>query len=283
MAAATATMDDLIASLGGSMHVSPDLKALQDYLAQNMVRPSMPLSPNVSFRPIPPSRSTSSTRKPNSLPSSYTYPESNMLQAYPSPIYQQNSYFGSFQDETLMSVTTPTQAQRPGGPLRRSSSYGFGFGQAPPSPQTAYANFESDAFAPLWQEQQQQQYQHQQQAQDPWAKMRAQGPNAFSGYNAQAGPSHGNAFGGFRPAQGFGITQQPMMETPPTPPAEDDEEMMDEDCIDAEMDDYNEEEDTVERVMGITSNSVGMDGRTMEQYGGQRDHDDIWGRGRRKF
>ncbi|OCF60431.1 hypothetical protein L486_00064 [Kwoniella mangroviensis CBS 10435] len=291
MATATATMDDLVASLGGSMHVSPDLKALQEYLAQNIVRPSssIPLSsPGISFRPIPPSRSTSSTRKPTSLPSSYSYPDSNMdmiSQAYPSPISQHNSFFGSslYQDDTTMNVSTPN-LQRPGGPLRRSSSYGFG--QAPPSPQTAYSNFEADAFAPLWQQQQQQ---IQVQVQDPWAKIRsAQGSNvnAFSQYHQHqhAGPSQQptSGFGSFRPPQGFGLVHQHqnhpmgMSETPPTPPAEDDEEMMDEDSIDAEMDDYDDEEDTVERVMGITSTSVVMQGQG-------RGDGDSWARGRRKY
>ncbi|WVQ67826.1 uncharacterized protein L199_006031 [Kwoniella botswanensis] len=295
MATATATMDDLVASLGGSMHVSPDLKALQEYLAQNIVRPSssIPLSsPGISFRPIPPSRSTSSTRKPTSLPSSYSYPDPNMgmiPQAYPSPISQHNSFFGSFQDDSIMNVNTPTiHTQRPGGPLRRSSSYGFGL--APPSPQTAYSSFEADAFAPLWQQQQQQ---TQVQVQDPWAKIRsAQGSNvnAFSQYqqhqHQQAGPSQqpASGFGSFRPPQGFGLVHQHqyhpigvgMGGTPPTPPAEDDEEMMDEDSIDAEMDNYDDEEDTVERVMGLTSTSVAIQGQG-------RGDVDSWARGRRKF
>ncbi|WVQ99285.1 hypothetical protein IAU59_006417 [Kwoniella sp. CBS 9459] len=289
-------MDDLIASLGGSMHVSQegyDLKALQEYLAQTMVRPSLPLSPNPAFRPIPPSRSVSSTRKPSSLPGSYTYPDGsmNLNQAYPypSPI---SSTFSSYAEEpAMLSGATPTGLQRPG-TLRRSSSYGFGCAinvniAAPSSPSASYSAFETDAFAPLWQQQQQME------AQDPWAKMRsAQQGDAFHQYgynstshvqeNAFAGPSQSTGFGAFRPAQGFGLSHQgyPLQMpmgiggSPPTPPAEDDEEM-DEDFIDDEMDEEEEEEDRVERVMGLTS----MDGAE----GQCADGDDMFGRGRRKF
>ncbi|OCF36727.1 hypothetical protein I317_02971 [Kwoniella heveanensis CBS 569] len=284
-------MDDLIASLGGSMHVSQegyDLKALQEYLAQTMVRPSLPLSPNPAFRPIPPSRSASSTRKPSSLPSSYTFPDGgmNMNQAYPypSPI---STAFSSYADEPqLLNAATPTGIQRPG-TLRRSSSYGFGCAinvnvAAPSSPSASYSAFESDAFAPLWQQQQME-------SQDPWAKIRAaQQGDAFHQYgynsashgqdNAFAGSSQSSGFGAFRPAQGFGLAQQtyPMGigGSPPTPPAEDDEEM-DEEYIDCEMDEEEEEEDRVERVMGLSA----LDG-SEDQYA---DGDEMFGRGRRKF
>ncbi|WVF71607.1 hypothetical protein IAT40_006415 [Kwoniella sp. CBS 6097] len=295
-APATATMDDLIASLGGSMHVSQegyDLKALQEYLAQTMVRPSLPLSPNPAFRPIPPSRSASSTRKPSSLPSSYTYPDGGMNmnmslnQAYPYPSPMSSTFSSYAEEPQLLNAATPTGIQRPG-TLRRSSSYGFGCAinvnvAAPSSPSASYSAFESDAFAPLWQQQQME-------VQDPWAKMRsAQQGDAFHQYgynsathgqeNAFAGPSQPSGFGAFRPAQGFGLAQQgyPMQlgHSPPTPPAEDDEEM-DEDYIDAEMDEEEEEEeDRVERVMGLSA----MDGAE----GQYADGDEMYGRGRRKF
>ncbi|WWC61713.1 uncharacterized protein I303_104298 [Kwoniella dejecticola CBS 10117] len=281
MATATATMDDLVASLGGSMHVSSDLKALQDYLAQNMIRPSIPLplaSPNVFARPIPPSRSTSSTRQPTSLPSSYTYPH-DINQTYPSPIAQTS--FSAFQEEgeggpgpstsERMMMSTPTGMTRPGGPLRRTSSYGFGCSLqvAPSSPPTTWSNFDSDAFAPMWQQHLEHQKQQQQQVNDPWAKIRSQQSNAFSGqvsgsgsgYNVQnpfSGSGQTSAFGGaFRPPQGFGLSAGgnglgQMGGSPPTPPAEDDDEM-DEDCIDAEMDEMedDEEDDRIERPMGF--------------------------------
>ncbi|WRT66218.1 uncharacterized protein IL334_003171 [Kwoniella shivajii] len=291
MATATSTMEDLIASLGGSMHVSQeayDLKALQEYLAQTMVRPTLPLSPNISFRPIPPSRSTSSTRKPTSLPSSYANFESNVPQPYPSPMSQAS--FHSFTEDPSMNVTTPTLAQRPGGPLRRSSSYGFGCSVqvTPSSPPTSYSAFDADAFAPLWQ----QPTSSQAHAQDSWARMSNQqsSSNAFAqsqhygGDNG--GPSQACAFGAFRPPQGFGMGMnqqgfQYMGGRPPTPPDEGDEEM-DEDAIDAEMDDDDEEEeDKVERVMGLSATGAGDRIPHHNQYGGQ--DIDIWGRGRRNF
>ncbi|WWC89515.1 uncharacterized protein L201_004439 [Kwoniella dendrophila CBS 6074] len=288
MTTVTATMDDLIASLGGSMHVNPDLKALQEYLAQNMVRPTLPMhaSTNVAFRPIPPSRSTSSSRKPMSLPSSYhaSYSENAMMnQAFPSPM-SQNS-FSTFQEDDLsgslmMNITTPTLTSRPGGPLRRTSSYGFGTAssslqipqshshnqyQTPSSPQTTYSNFDSDAFAPLYE---QQQYHQSQTNPDPWAKIRSQAPNAFSQYNAGqnhlvTGPSQSSPFNSFRPPQGFGLQHQQTRS--PSPNTEDDDEM-DEDSIDADMDEDDEEEDRVEKAI------------MNDQY-----EEDMWNRGRMKF
>ncbi|WWC70348.1 uncharacterized protein I206_104298 [Kwoniella pini CBS 10737] len=289
MATATATMDDLVASLGGSMHVSSDLKALQEYLAQNMIRPTIQLplaSPNVFSRPIPPSRSTSSTRKPSSLPSSYTYPHETH-QAYPSPIAQ--SSFSAFQEESeggpgpstseMMMMSTPTGITRPGGPLRRTSSYGFGCSiqVAPASPPATYSSFDSDAFAPIWQQRQQEQ----QQVSDPWAKVKTQQTNAFSSFNpnsAFSGSTGSSSFGNFRQPQGFGLSAGStglgqIGGGPPTPPAEDDDEM-DEDSIDAEMDDMDDEEDDnkVQRSLGFP----------VVDSTNQHHNHDIWGRGRGK-
>ncbi|WVR07185.1 hypothetical protein IAU60_004226 [Kwoniella sp. DSM 27419] len=279
---ATATMEDLIASLGGSMHVSQegyDLKALQDFLARTISRPALPLaSPNAPFRPIPPSRSTSVTRKPSSGPTSYSYPESSGVpQPYPSPMMQ--SSFSSIAEDGQMLITAATPLQRPGGPLRRSSSYGFGCAaNGPSSPATTYSSFDTDAFAPL--------YQEQVQSSDPWARMRGQPSSAFGAYPGEnmAGPStfaaQPSAFGNgvFRQAQGFGQPQQAFggmqRGRQPTPPDEEDEEM-DEDAIDAEMDEDEDEEESVERVMGL---NVGGDVE-VDQAGG----DVMWGRGRRKY
>ncbi|KAK8864264.1 hypothetical protein IAR55_001510 [Kwoniella newhampshirensis] len=287
MAAATATMDDLIASLSGSMHVSQegyDLKMLQEYLSQHMALPTLPLSPNTTYRPIPGSRSVSSTRKPISLPSSY-YAEAPISQPYPSPLSQAS--FGSYNDDVpshfMLNDPTPT-GQRPNH-LRRSSSYGFGCAVVPSSPSTTYSSFESDAFAPVWQQQVERQVQTNQ---DPWSSMR--GDSGFgdgggqlngSSFGFGAGQSQwqstasgssqsSSGFGAFRPPQGFGQIQHRV---PPTPPIEDDEEM-DEDCVDAEMEMEEDEEDRVERAMGLS----GVD----EVYGTDA-AEEVWGRGRRKY
>nr|XP_031857535.1 uncharacterized protein CI109_007042 [Kwoniella shandongensis]KAA5524607.1 hypothetical protein CI109_007042 [Kwoniella shandongensis] len=286
MAAATATMDDLIASLSGSMHVSQegyDLKMLQEYLSQHMALPTLPLSPNTTYRPIPGSRSASSTRKPVSLPSSY-FPEAPISQPYPSPLSQAS--FGSYNDDIpahfMLNDPTPT-GQRPG-QLRRSSSYGFGCAVAatPASPVTTYSSFEADAFAPVWQQQVERQSQTNQ---DPWGNMRGGngggssfgfGTNNNQWNSAAAGPSQpSSGFGAFRAPQGFGQQFQ-VQHQPPTPPTEEDDEM-DEDSVDAEMEMDEEEEDRVERVMGLNA----MDER--DGVYGDNGEEEVWGRGRRKF
>ncbi|KAK4687408.1 hypothetical protein P7C73_g2698, partial [Tremellales sp. Uapishka_1] len=109
------SMEDLMATISSSMHVSQDgydLKALHAHLAQTLFVPSLSLSPSQSYRPMT-SRSSSSTRKPyvplGQPPSSQALPSQDVA-----PI-----------DEVTVSVF-----------------------EAHPSPSTN--GFESDAFAPLW-------------------------------------------------------------------------------------------------------------------------------------
>ncbi|RSH81578.1 hypothetical protein EHS25_006200 [Saitozyma podzolica] len=245
-----ATMDDLIATISGGMHVSQegyDLKALQEYLAQTIVLPNLPpgMSPSTSYRPVPPSRAPSMTRKPSSYPSSHVD-----LPAYGQPIASPMNHHHHTHTHAYAADQPSSPLQRPS-TLRRSSSYGFGGVQA--SASSPYG-FESDAFAPLAQ---------QQQSVDPWARMRAaeKTSNPWAGTQwEQAGPSsyqppHMNqgfgAFGGARyqsPSRGgmFRGRQGPGEDTA----EEDDDDMMDEDRASAGMDE-EDEEDSVERVMGI--------------------------------
>ncbi|ODN79917.1 hypothetical protein L202_03806 [Cryptococcus amylolentus CBS 6039] len=208
---ATATMDDLVASLSGNMHVSQegyDLKALQEYLSQNLPLPMAPPSGGLGY-PQTTSRSTSLTRKPSSLPS-YTYPSPtpNAL-PLPSPYAQPQAQCqwqlqaqGQAQEQQAgtsasASYDPPSQisnlppAQRPA-PPRRASSFGTlphsyipacSSGQQPSSPSTSYAAFESDAFAPIWKAEESAG------VEDPWAKIRAgQGQLGAFGYaHAQGG------------------------------------------------------------------------------------------------
>jgi len=157
-----ATMEDLIATISGGMHVGQegyDLRALQEYLAQHISHPplGMPLSPSAPYRRVQSSRSTSTTRKTSSLPPSYQIDTNTAsAQPYPSPIAQTSFPPSTVSEEMIIS----TPVQRPGS-LRRSSSYGF---SAPASP--GYAAFEGDAFAPLWDTQKMQAG-----PSDPWARV----------------------------------------------------------------------------------------------------------------
>lgn len=223
-----ASMEDLVATVSGSMHVSQeryDLQNFRDYLAQNMVVPSQMSQPGF----LPPSRSTSTTRKTMAMPQPVTTPNH---QPYPSPV-PHNSY-------------TDYGAVRPGGSLQRQTSYGFGrpveldgMDEAGPSSPMSYDAFASDAFAPL--------KRPHDEAADPWARMKqasafGQQQHQQSSQQQQAGPSNpwaafGRSTNGF--AAGVGVTQQQHQRARmPTPPDEDDE-MMSEDEID---DGFAEEE-----------------------------------------
>ncbi|TYJ52103.1 hypothetical protein B9479_007311 [Cryptococcus floricola] len=231
---ATATMDDLVASLSGNMHVSQegyDLKALQEYLSQNLPLPMAPPTGGLGY-PQPTSRSTSLTRKPSSLPS-YTYPSPtpNALPLpSPSPYaqpqaqlqWQQAQGQAQAQGQQAQAPTPapasasydpPSQiptlppAQRPA-PPRRASSFGtlpHSYIPAcacssahqpqpqpqPSSPSTSYAAFESDAFAPVWKAEESAVV-----GGDPWARIRA-GQGQVGAFGGAFGYAH--AQGGQKP------------------------------------------------------------------------------------
>ncbi|ORY32559.1 hypothetical protein BCR39DRAFT_522843 [Naematelia encephala] len=246
-----ATMEDLVASLGGNMHVSQDgyeLKALHEFLSQNLAMPPItPMSPTAHFHGMPSSRSASVTRKPTSLPSTYPYTDA-LNQPLPTPSAY-SMYPAEHDDEPMFSP-------RPG-TLRRSSSYGFG------TPVNAgLSGFESDAFAPL----------------------------AFGGPSAKPPAGSSNPWAAFQkqPTQVQVQVQEVQGSNDPEPESqdyggdedyedEDDERMMmDEDEADESMMDEDEEEEKVERVMGIGGSGQRS---SWGSFGGQGAAG--WDRGRR--
>ena len=202
----------------------------QEYLTHHMVLPTLPHSPSMKFRDLPPSRSISSTRKPLPLPSPYFSDQPNQLLHYPSPVSHM-----SFHSSDNVSNSTPTQ--RPSS-LRRTSSYGFETSQAPGSP----SGFETDAFACLSQS-------SHPQSSDPWASVRVTA-------NIKHDPSA--PFGIQKSSSAHRATQQNDERNkqislgqgaPPTPPEEDKEMRMDEDMGEQRMDEA--EEKRFDRVMGF--------------------------------
>ncbi|OWZ81109.1 hypothetical protein C366_00074 [Cryptococcus neoformans Tu401-1] len=182
MATVTATMDDLIASLSGNMHVSQegyDLKALHEFLAQNLPLPFP--SPTAYAYPVVP-RPPPLSRKPSSLPS-YTHPSPTPT-SLPLPYNQTPHPPVSY--ERPQSSQTP--AQRPA-PLRRASSFGtvpHSYAPAANShqaPEPSYAAFESDAFAPFWQG-----AVEETEREDPWARIRNAPTGDFGFAAAQEQP-----------------------------------------------------------------------------------------------
>lgn len=242
---------------------------------------------------LPPSRSTSTTRKaqPVTTPS-YGF-ESH--QPYPSPSVPQNSY-GEY------SLARP-------GSLSRQTSYGFarsndqansiwntddGMGMAessgnayagPSSPSVmggSYDAFASDAFAPL----------NRQDESDPWARMRS-AQSAFNAPAKQAPESSSSnpwaAFG--RSTNGFGTYQLPNAGSSqqrygggrmPTPPDEDDEMMSDEEEDEDDMPQarYGSEpagQSGVEAAMAAEKRALSMSGLNEQERVAA-----LWQRGRRK-
>ncbi|KAK1924400.1 hypothetical protein DB88DRAFT_510762 [Papiliotrema laurentii] len=238
-------MEDLISALSGSVHVSQDqydLKALEEYLAATIALPNIPISPANAFRPLPPSRSASTTRK--HFHDSF-HPDAPALSgsaSFPSPGLA-SSANGAFWN-SAEDVSMTTQVSRPG-TLRRTSSYGFGgtkeFAQSATISSDAYSSFQNDAFAPLYE---------QPAPADRWRGF-AQGeaPNPWAGF---AGTSNAFADARLEPQQVGG----------------EDEEAMDEEWADQSMD-VVDDVDSVEDVMGfdVAESNTG--------YGG-------WERGRRK-
>ena len=170
MTAAVINMDELVSAMRGNVHVSQDgydLKALQvsvrifppafealhmlclpllglvlteqDYLARTITIPQVQSSPATHLQPLPPSRSVSSTRKHNSLPTPQFPPGTAVSTPY--DFGPQSSaakgYFHSAED-----VSMAAQAQRPAA-LRRSSSFA---GET----LEIETEFQDDAFAPLF-------------------------------------------------------------------------------------------------------------------------------------
>ena len=274
----TEPMEDLISALSGSVHVSQDqydLKALQvskpcesqtkkqclisqEYLAATIALPNIPISPANAFRPLPPSRSASTTRK--HFHDSF-HPDAPALSgsaSFPSPGLA-SSANGAFWN-SAEDVSMTTQVSRPG-TLRRTSSYGFGgtkeFAQSASISSDAYSSFQNDAFAPLYE---------QPAPADRWRGF-AQGeaPNPWAGF---AGTS--NAFGPrIPPSSNMGDAQRTAdARLEPQQVGGEDEEAMDEEWADQSMD-VVDDVDSVEDVMGfdVAESNTG--------YGG-------WERGRRK-
>ncbi|KAL7421767.1 hypothetical protein Q5752_003538 [Cryptotrichosporon argae] len=251
-------MDDLIASLSGTVHVSQeayDLEAVKAHFARTLVLPVLPipLSPVSPSRPLPGSRSQSRTRPP---PMHF---DTGAHQPFPSPalVFQPAA-------DASMSMLTPSGRPNP----TRTGSYGFAHLPAPgaqtqsePSSPSAL-EYEADTFAPMWTD-------------DAWAPAAA-APPPKSPWAAFGGPGASNAFAGYEPypsefeqrkpfAQTSAhpafaappyYTQQPPQQSyapatigfdaarcqaPPSPPMDEEDESMDEDIaldsVEAELDD----------------------------------------------
>ncbi|WVN88175.1 uncharacterized protein L203_103376 [Cryptococcus depauperatus CBS 7841] len=162
-----AAMDDLVANLSSNMHVSQEgyeLKALQEYLAQNL-----PLSiPNAYDYAI---QSQSSMSRKHTAFAAYTCPPSTPTSLSLPEIYAQPALLAAFEQPAPMAHEPLAQRPAP----RKTLPYG-----AIPQPYTAskdnqivesplanYPSFKSDAFAPICQ---QQVFEG---AENPWAKMKA--------------------------------------------------------------------------------------------------------------
>lgn len=234
-----------------------DIARSQEYLARHIVLPTLAISPSTKFHPLPPSRSTSSTRKSSSLPSSYLSEQSIQPIPYPSPA--SNMSFHSSDN-----ATKPSPAQRPA-TLRRTSSYGFESIQAPGSP----SGFEGDAFAPLSQQV------TDPQASDSWSRYRTPTPGADSRHSPWAAFGVQQPSFAYRPSQQYADPRNQhaalQSRAPPTPPDEDDEMCMDEDMVDEGMveETQGEEEDDEEAWW-------------MGEGEGNQQVDVEWQRGRRK-
>ncbi len=211
---------------------------LQEYLTRTIVLPNLQISPSTSFHPLPPSRSTSSTRKPLSLPAAY-FPDPAHQPNRPSPICDM-----SFPSSDDVAMATPSQ--RPSN-LRSSSSYGFETSLSTPGSPTG---FEGDAFAPLSQPSDPQSI-------DPWGRLRQQGqsdskPNPWAAFGIQQSSFAQRQATHQQPYQ-HERNQQVVQRAPPTPPEEEDDEGMDEDMYQAVQGmDEEEDEESVERVTGLS-------------------------------
>jgi hypothetical protein len=224
-------------------------------LSQSIQPPSLALHPaSNTYRPLPPSRSTSTSRYPPSyLPSHHAHSlshESYLPESYGTPLQTPCPI-----DESTRSLSRPRI-------LRRSSSYDFGRAGSgvsqsrATSPYTEYSAFEGDAFAPLVQDTCANGNPGGYSA-DPWARWKQQSPESTSvwaafGKQQQQQQQQSQQMKQFAAAQqqqrnpfGCDRFQSPIraqVDRPPTPPDEEDEMM------DTEME--NEDEDAVEREMG---------------------------------
>ena len=168
------------------------------------------------------------------------------------------------------------------GVIRRTSSYGSGGSRdcspngaygtnggvsVVPSSPVGYAGFESDAFAPL--------YQQTSSYSDPWRNRTSEESNPWAAFSGQSG-----AFGSRRINHGasdqyddYSHRQDGQMQIT-RDEDEDEDEMMDADMAQLDTDEM-EEEETVERVMGLDNGDGGVSGGYESVYGG-------WDRGRRQ-
>jgi hypothetical protein len=240
---------------------------------------SMPQLPQSGY--LPPSRSTSVTRKPQPV----TTPLFESSQPFPSPAAN-----GSYGFDV-----------RPGG-LQRQSSYGFSRSSydenmmdssnavaGPSSPAVGgYDAFAGDAFAPVSQDSNQS---------DPWARIRQAQPTSAYGQQflqrSQQQPQqiNHNPWAGFGQSGAFAPQQSQHQRYGggrlPTPPDEDDEmdmEMDEEDDTDDE-DDFDVDGRAGQRYDGGGGGEgFSQDKRTfsMSELNEQQQAASLWQRGRRK-
>ena len=272
-------MDDLIGELTRNVHVSQEgyeLKALQvshhiviledksltaqDYLAATISMPNVAISPVTSFRPLPPSRSTSSTRKHGlyqaQLHHAFHAEGSTSNSAFPAPYpspglaLSNNGFWNSAEDVTMPMTAPP---QRPS-TLRRTSSYGtYTLNAQYAGNSTDTYSFGDDAFAPLCQQ----------------PKMTYDKANPWAGFSGTS-----SAFGfGQKPA----VVQERQEEQPRQDQAwngnianDGDDEMMDEDWAEHTVDE-DDDENSVEEAMGLSAGQEEFE----KSFGN-------WERGRRK-